>query len=381
MALWGLLGAKLIAGWGVAWDIQWHLLIGRDSFWIPPHVMTYAGVTLAVALSFGVLGWETWRAAPGAGRARGDTRRLFGLTGTRGFHLAAWGIAITVLAAPIDDLWHRLFGLDVTLWSPPHLMGILGSVLNSLACLAIAREVYEAGTRVRLVAILLAGGFLYGTLHLTVEPSMRIAYVYGGARFYTYAMLAALLLPLALVATARLSGQRWAPVLLLLGLIPMALAGRQIERAGFALLRPVSVIEEEIAKDPTSPIAVAHEIARKNGTPPGRPVGLLTLLALVPALVMGALDARGRPVLATLGYAVTLFAATGAILAGRPAFQPLIPGAGGTSLAVLLTIGAAIAGGWTAGRLSERLIGGSLDGARRDYGTRISSTQSTPVHR
>ena len=36
-------------------------------------------------------------------------------------HLAWWGILITILAAPIDDLWHRLFGLDVTLRSPPHL--------------------------------------------------------------------------------------------------------------------------------------------------------------------------------------------------------------------------------------------------------------------
>jgi hypothetical protein len=41
-ALWTLLLSKLIAGWGVQWDIQWHVLIGRDSFWIPPHVMTYA---------------------------------------------------------------------------------------------------------------------------------------------------------------------------------------------------------------------------------------------------------------------------------------------------------------------------------------------------
>ena len=47
-ALWTLLASKLIAGWGVQWDIQWHVLIGRDSFWIPPHVMTYAGVALAV---------------------------------------------------------------------------------------------------------------------------------------------------------------------------------------------------------------------------------------------------------------------------------------------------------------------------------------------
>src|SRR2546423_8671466 len=59
-ALWGLLLAKAVAGIGVGWDIRWHVVIGRDSFWIAPHVMTYAGVAAAAILSFGVLVFETW---------------------------------------------------------------------------------------------------------------------------------------------------------------------------------------------------------------------------------------------------------------------------------------------------------------------------------
>ena len=43
--LWTLLAAHLITVWGTSWDIRRHLLIGRDSFWIPPHLMTYSGVT------------------------------------------------------------------------------------------------------------------------------------------------------------------------------------------------------------------------------------------------------------------------------------------------------------------------------------------------
>src|SRR5207249_12226353 len=79
-ALWGLLGAKVVSSWGVQWDIQWHTVIGRDSFWIPPHVMTYAGVVVMVMLSFGVLAGMTlrpsWRGA--------DVVRVLGLAGTRG---------------------------------------------------------------------------------------------------------------------------------------------------------------------------------------------------------------------------------------------------------------------------------------------------------
>jgi hypothetical protein len=357
--LWALLAAKLITVWGVAWDIQWHLLIGRDSFWIAPHLLTYAGVTVAVITSFGVLAWDTWRdrwrgrpAAPAAGR---DGRRL-GVTGTRGFRLAALGITITVLAAPIDDLWHRLFGLDVTLWSPPHLLGILGAAINSLACLAIAREVYPDRTPWRPIATLAAGALFYMTLHLAIEPSMRIAYLYGGVRFYTYTLLAVLILPLALVATARLADTRWAPLAIVLALVPaVALSGRAIEHAGFALLEPVSAIAEEIAKDPAAPIAVAHEIARKNGTAPGRAAGLYTLLGLGPAALMSLLDARRRPAVATAGYAVALLAANGVLLALRPAFRPLVPGPTTTVAALALAVGLALAGARVAQAVTDGL--------------------------
>ena len=358
-ALWTLLASKLLAGWGVQWDIQWHVLIGRDSFWIPPHVMTYAGVALAVAVSFGILAWETLTGrrdrAPGAP----PVLRMLGLTGTRGFHLAAWGIGLTVLAAPIDDLWHRLFGLDVTLWSPPHLLGIVGAVVNSFACLVIAREVYGAGTWARLAALVLTGAMLYGGLHLTVDPSTRVAYLHGGVLFYTLAVLSALILPLAHVTTARLADNRWAPVALLLVLIGLGLIGQQIARRGFEILQPVSVIEEEIAKDPTSPIAVATIMARKEGIPPGQTGGLRHLFALWPALAVALVDPRRRPVAATVAYALTLFALLAWRLPSRPSLAAMAPGLAETAIALVLTLAAALVAGYTARWLSDALAGRS----------------------
>jgi hypothetical protein len=335
----------------VQWDIQWHVVIGRDSFWIPPHVMTYAGVTLAVLLSWGVLAWETLRPPVTPGRAI----RVLGLVGTRGFHLAAWGIALTVLAAPIDDLWHRLFGLDVTLWSPPHLLGIVGAAINTAVCLLIAREVYPAGAVRRAAAVVGAGAMLYATLHLVVDPSNLFAYRHGGVWFHTLAMLSALVLPLALVPTARLGGTRWAPVLLLLVVIPVGMAGAAIARAGFAWLEPVSVIQEEIAKEPDSQIALAYRIARQNGTTPGRVGGWLHVFALLPALAMSLVDARRRPRLATVAYAITLFLILARVLAGRPAFAPLVPGPLESAIALALTIGAALLSATLAQRFSATL--------------------------
>ena len=350
-ALWWLLGAKVISSWGVQWDIQWHTLIGRDSFWIAPHLMTYAGVVVMVGLSFGVLAATTlspsWRG--------GDVVRVLGLTGTRGFHLAAWGIALTVLAAPIDDLWHRLFGLDVTLWSPPHLLGLLGAAINTLACFRIAREVYPATGRAAVAAVVCTGTILFIGLHFALQPSFRFAYLYGGVLFHFYAMLAALVLPVALVTTAHRSGVRWTPAVVMAGAVALGLLGMQIARAGFDLLQPVSVIEAEIAKDPTSPIAVAYLVARKNGTPPGATASLTQLLGLLPIAAMIVVDPRRRPVAATVAYALVLFALMAVRLAFLPAFRPLVPGTGATLVALGLTLVAGVAGGWVAGRIAAAL--------------------------
>ncbi len=355
--LWGLLASKLIAGWGVQWDIQWHVQIGRDSFWIAPHLMTYAGVGLAVLLSWGVVAWESWLRARRATIPReASAVQLLGLTATRGFHLAAWGIALTVLAAPIDDLWHRLFGIDVTIWSPPHLLGILGSVVNTIGCLLISREAYPVERGRRLAATLLSGAMLYGGLHLVVDPSNLVAYRHGGLFFYTLAILSASILPLALVTTSRVSGTRWAPLVIVAVLIPIGLIGAGVARVGFAALAPVSAIHEVIASEPDSPIAVAHAIARKNGTAPGRTGGVLHIFALVPAAVMALVNARRRPRLATVGYAVALFFVLGRVLASRPAFAPMEPGAIETAVALAITVVAAALSAGLARRLSEALV-------------------------
>jgi len=281
--------------------------------------------------------------------------RLLGLVGTRGFHLAAWGIGLTVLAAPIDDLWHRLFGLDVTLWSPPHLLGIAGAAINTLACLMIAREVYPAHRRERLAATLIAAAMLYGSLQTVSQPAFLVAYVHGGVAFHAYAMLAALVFPVALIAAARLTSVRAAPLVVVIVSALIGVSSDQIARAGFAWLEPVSVIDDEIARDPKSPIALANIIARKTGERAGSNSGVLILASLIPVLVLVGLDARRRPLAASVGYAVTLFALFGWILASSPALGPMAPGAGPTLIALILTVVAALVGGAAGQRLAVAL--------------------------
>ena len=125
--------AVFMALGAVYWDITWHGTIGRDSFWIPPHLVVYTSVTafLLAALGGFALAWQ---------RAGSLQAALTTRTGM-GFAVAALGQIIQIAAAPLDDLWHRLYGLDVTIWSPPHLMIITGGIVGiygMIAALGIA---------------------------------------------------------------------------------------------------------------------------------------------------------------------------------------------------------------------------------------------------
>ena len=291
VALWVLLAGKLLGSWGLTWDIQWHLRIGRDSFWIAPHLMLYAGVTAGFLAAVTVLLLDTRAARRGAPPP--GTITAAGLTSTRGVHLAAWGMLLLLLAAPIDDLWHRLFGIDVTLWSPPHLLGLLGSAVNTIGTLLIAAEVYPPGHRARLPALALGAGLLYGGVRVVLEPSWLTAYSHGGVAFHTFAMLGAILLPLALVPGTQLLDRRWAPIGIVLVSLAVAAVGEQIARAGFAILQPVSVLDAAIRADPTSSIAVAATIREKTRGA-GVPLPVRLLLPIVAAAVMGAVDVRLR---------------------------------------------------------------------------------------
>jgi len=336
---WVLVGGKLLGAWGLTWDIQWHLQIGRDSFWIPPHLMMYGGVTAGVIVTFALLALETARARrrpPGP-----DTIRVLGLVGTRGLHLAAWGVALVILAAPIDDLWHRLFGLDVTLWSPPHLLGLLGSGVNTLGTLLIVTEVYERRRRARLAGLVLGGALLYVGVRVVLEPAWLVAWTHGGVLFHAFALLGALLLPLALVPAGRLLERRWAPLVVVAVALAISVIGEQIARVGFAVVQPVSVIGQAIQDDPTSTIAQAAAIrAKSRGVV--TPFWLRLLLPLIAAAVMSAVDVRRRPALASAAYGVVLVAVYGWSTSRSPAFAALVPAALDTALALGI---AAVAGG------------------------------------
>src|SRR2546422_80449 len=123
---------------GVYLDTAWHRTVGRDSFFIPPHVFIYCG-------GLGVLGAALRRVARATlGSAEdfgGPILRLRRLRMPLGFAVTALGIFVIMAGAPVDAWWHATFGKDVLIWSPPHLQLHLGAGVAAIGLLfAVAAQ-------------------------------------------------------------------------------------------------------------------------------------------------------------------------------------------------------------------------------------------------
>lgn len=126
-ARWALLtwlaALALLGAFGNAWDLYWHIFIGRDTFWIPPHTMMYTCVALSGLTALAVVLLSS-RRGPGD-----DVTSIAGFHAPLGFYVLGLGALQMVASAPFDDWWHRTYGLDVTVWSPPHLIGFSGATV------------------------------------------------------------------------------------------------------------------------------------------------------------------------------------------------------------------------------------------------------------
>ncbi|PPK67907.1 hypothetical protein CLV40_106138 [Actinokineospora auranticolor] len=94
---------------GSSWDESWHFKFLRDDL-APPHLLNSIGTGVAVVLV--VIHTYTGMAA---------TRRSQRLLQT--------GLAVFLIAAPLDVINHRISGLDLTAWSATHGLLYLGTAL------------------------------------------------------------------------------------------------------------------------------------------------------------------------------------------------------------------------------------------------------------
>jgi hypothetical protein len=127
----------LVALLGMLWDISLHIGVGRDEGPLanPAHFLILFGL-------FGVFAGGVLACAMPLDEKPGPAAVRF----LRGWDVPVGGIVLTaagfyaLLGFPLDDVWHRMFGQDVTLWGPTHLMLITGAGLSIVGLLILEQE-------------------------------------------------------------------------------------------------------------------------------------------------------------------------------------------------------------------------------------------------
>lgn len=92
---------------GASWDVSWHFKWLRDDL-APPHLLNSAGtaIVLTLAIVHSYTGYGVDRPA---------------------LRLIQWGTGMFLIAVPIDLINHRVNGLDITSWSPSHMLLYIGT--------------------------------------------------------------------------------------------------------------------------------------------------------------------------------------------------------------------------------------------------------------
>jgi hypothetical protein len=170
----------LVALFGMYWDISIHIDKGRDPGPLanPAHWFILFGLV-------GVFSCGAIAMALARDPLPGGTIKL-----TRNWRIPI-GAALLVgcgtfslMGFPLDDVWHRLFGQDVTLFGPTHLMLIGGASLSTLGGWLMLMEGIQVTNRrttwVKAGEWAVAGGFLVGLSTFQAEfdfgvPQFRFA--------------------------------------------------------------------------------------------------------------------------------------------------------------------------------------------------------------
>lgn len=196
---------------GLYWDVAWHIDKGRDSFFTPPHNFLYGAIAIVLLMSVVALV-----------RDQRDTPLHLPVGRLRlhpGVLVVAVGAALELFFAPADELWHRLFGPDATLWAPMHLVGLTGLTLAAFGGLVSAwveAHLASEPTRTRLfawVTLFFAAILLAWSAVLTAEFEF---YIQVFPTFW-HPLLVTGLPAFTLVLMARLRPLPWAATLTALG--------------------------------------------------------------------------------------------------------------------------------------------------------------------
>ncbi|MCV7366200.1 hypothetical protein [Mycolicibacterium duvalii] len=165
----------ICALFGFIWDVSLHIGDGRDDGALanPAHYFILIGLfgIFVAGCTAMVLPLDGARPGPAAVRITDDWYAPVG-----GLVMAGCGL-YALTGFPLDDIWHRIFGQDVTLWGPTHLMMIGGAGFSTLAAAFLEYEGRRAagpdaprdGLGLKFVLYLAFAGVLIGASVYQIE--------------------------------------------------------------------------------------------------------------------------------------------------------------------------------------------------------------------
>ena len=163
----------ICALFGFIWDVSLHIGKGRDPGPLanPAHYFILFGLFLLFIA--GCMACVLPYDKPGPSAVR-ITRSWYAPVG--GILMAGCGL-YALTGFPLDDIWHRIFGQDVTLWGPTHLMMIGGAGFSTLSAIMLNHEGLKAmgddapsgGIGIKFVQYLGFGGVLIGLSVFQIE--------------------------------------------------------------------------------------------------------------------------------------------------------------------------------------------------------------------
>ncbi len=196
---------------GLLWDIMWHMSIGRDGLFSPPHLVIYVGALVSGLFSgYQILSMTLRKNHPD----RPHSVRFWGIFyGSLGAMYCVWGALAMLTSAPFDDWWHSTYGLDVEILTPPHSVLALGMMMVQFGAIVgvlalqnttSERDNSRAATQSRWLFVISAG-------LLQVVVSVLLAESLGkwASHSSSYYIAGSLAFPLFLMAFGRASSLRY----------------------------------------------------------------------------------------------------------------------------------------------------------------------------
>jgi len=211
--------ATIVTFVGTSWDIQWHTLIGRDRTLIPPHIMMLTGVTIGGIAALTVIITETIWVRRYLHMAQQLTPFAGLFSGPLGAYIVGYAALNSAVAFPLDTYWHSLYGIDVKLWAPFHIMIISGMALMAFGAVYILASAAHVAARLearkaeRSAYLGMIGAFAASlslfALLVSQGSSPHNSVPLGFASFSLYPVLAALLLGCMLGGAAYALPWKW----------------------------------------------------------------------------------------------------------------------------------------------------------------------------